>query len=46
LIDPKYNRPVAPAVFSKTPSDHRGDANTVAHLRPNGVPIPHKRQNK
>lgn len=45
-VDPKYNRPAAPAVFGKTPSDIRGDANTVAHLRRNGVPIPHKGLNK
>lgn len=46
LIDPGYGRPAKPAVFSKTPSDGRGDANTVSHLRRNGVPIPHKGQKK
>jgi hypothetical protein len=43
LTDPyKNNRPAAPRTFSKTPSNHQGDANTVAELRRLGVPIPHK----
>jgi len=32
--------------FGKTPSDHRGDANTVALLRRLGVEIPHKGHTK
>lgn len=31
-----------PVVFGKTPSDRRGDANTVALLRRLGVDIPRK----
>lgn len=43
LVDPWRNdRPAAPVTFAKTPSDHRGDANTVAVLRRLGVPIPHR----
>lgn len=42
LIDPRTNRPAAPMTFGKTPSDSRGDANAVGHLRRLGVPIPHK----
>lgn len=42
LNDPYRNRPAAPATFGKTPSDHRGDKNTVAYLRRLGVEIPRK----
>lgn len=47
LPDPR--RPghlAAPATFGKTPSDHRGDANTIAYLRRCGVDIPRKGQGK
>lgn len=42
LIDPYRNRPAAPVTFGKTPSDHRGDNNSVALLRRLGVQVPHK----
>lgn len=45
LTDPyRDGRPAARVTFGKTPSDHRGDANTVALLRRLGVDIPHKGQ--
>ena len=43
-IDPYTDRPAAPATFGSTPSDHRGDSNTVSYLRRLGVPIPRKGQ--
>ena len=43
LTDPyRDNRPAAPIVFGKTPSDHRGDMNMIVQLRRLGVPIPRK----
>lgn len=46
LSDPGRDRPAAPVTFGKTPSDGRGDANTVSLLRRLGVPIPHKGHTK
>jgi len=47
VTDPyRNNRPAAPVVFGKTPSDNRGDANTIAMLRRLGVDIPHKGHTK
>ncbi len=46
LMDAYTGRPAAPIVFSKTPSDHRGDANTVSLLRRLGVEIPHRGHTK
>lgn len=43
LNDPYRNdRPAAPVVFGRTPSDHRGDKNAASLLRRLGVDIPHK----
>lgn len=43
MKDPyRVGRLAAPLVFSKTPSDHRSDANAVAYLRRLGVDIPRK----
>lgn len=42
VMDARSGRLAAPVVFSKTPSDRRGDANQVAVLRRLGVPIPRK----
>lgn len=43
LPDPyRDGRPAAPITFAKTPSDSRGDKNTVAYLRRLGVNIPRK----
>jgi len=46
LNDPYRNRPAAPVTFGKTPSDYRGDRNTIAVLRRLGVDIPHKGHEK
>lgn len=46
LIDPGRNRPAAPVVAGKTPSDHRGDENMKSLLRRLGVPVPHKGHTK
>jgi hypothetical protein len=47
LTDPyRNNRPAAPVVFGKTPSDRRGDANMAAMLRRLGVEIPYKGHTK
>ena len=40
--DPRHGRLAPPVEFGKTPSDKRGDLNTVALLRRLGVKIPHK----
>lgn len=41
--DPHRNgRLAAPVVFSKTPSDHRGDLNQISMLRRLGLDLPHK----
>lgn len=42
LRDASGERLAPPVTFAKTPSNHRGDANTVAALRRLGVPIPGK----
>lgn len=43
LTDPyRDGRPAAPITFAKTPSDNRGDKNTIAYLRRLGVNIPRK----
>lgn len=42
----RQGRQAAPVTFAKTPSDGRGDANTIAVLRRLGVPIPHKGHKK
>jgi len=47
VTDPyRNNRPAAPVVFGKTPSDIRADKNAASYLRRLGVDIPHKGHTK
>lgn len=41
-LQPPPEVTVTAVVFSSTPSDGRGDKNSIARLRRAGVPVPHR----
>ncbi len=46
MINPATGRLAPPVSFAKTPSDVRGDRNSIAQLRRLGLQVPHKGHTK